>query len=264
MVDVPIVYRNNGPWGAGKGAPLTSEEGDQNLAALVTALNELNLQSPVEIAAINVSDNQMTIVMEDYTVFGPFTLPVASFAMRGAWTPDTLYARNDLFTATVDGVGGLYMANRAFTSPSGAFNPNSGDMQGPFQSLLVPYQTLFDIGFFYPAQPGYGIGDEYTEDVEQPMFNLLSARAFHFLENAPGSLAKLDVGPASLLELRVLKNDTDIGVISFASGETDGTITLTTTDFAAGDMLRVYRPEVIDDTAYNLTVTLVGVIGAAP
>jgi hypothetical protein len=253
-----IIYRTAGSWGAGEGANLQPAELDQNFHELAQAVENIEQLSPIEIAAINVVDNQMTIVLEDYTVFGPFTLPVPSLTVTGPWEPETAYERYELFTAD----DGLYMVVQPHTSSVEPFNPNDGNEQGPFVRLLVPYQTMFDIGFFYPAQPGYGIGDEYTEDIEQPMFSLLASRAFYLPEDLPLSIAKLTSGPSVAMTMRILKNGTDIGTLQFGVGETTGTFTFAAdVSFAAGDILDVYRPIEIDDTAYNLRVTLVAHLG---
>lgn len=263
MVDMPaITYRTAGDWGPGKGARLTNPEIDNNFYQLALAIVN-NAGTPgLGIAHIDVTDNIMTIVMEDYSIQGPFPLPTASFRFRGAWQPNTDYIANDLFTSNDIGNEGLYFVNRAHTSTPIPFNPADGNEQGPYASFLVPYQTLFDIGFFYPAQPGYGIGDEYTEDVEQPMFGLLATKDFYLPVGLPDSLAKLDVGPAAPLSFKIMLNGVQVGLLEFGTTETDGTFSLAgDTQIVAGDLLQFYRPEVIDDTAYNLYVTIVAKLG---
>lgn len=258
-----IVYRTDGPWGTGKGANLTKEELDNNWWELVQEFANIVLQAPTNILNITVTDGQMTILMEDYSTFGPFTLPVANLTNRGTWANGTLFNRNDLFTvAEGDDEDGLYFVNKAHTAEA-PFNPAAGDEQGPFAVKLIGYQTTFDIGFFYPAQPGYGIGDEYTADIEQPMFGMIAARPFYLPQDLPGALAKLDVAPTSALEFRILQNGVDIGTLNFSATDPDGTFFFPAPiEFVAGDLLQFYRPEVIDDTAYNLYVTLTARYGS--
>lgn len=266
MVDMPLItYRTTGVWGPGKGARLTNPEIDFNFYSLALAIVNNAGVPGVGIAHISVVDNQMTIIMEDYSTFGPFTLPTATFRFRGAWQPNTDYLANDLFYSEDFDNEGLYFVNLPHTSTPEPFNPADGNEQGPYASFMVPFQSLFDIGFFYPAHPGYGIGgDEYSLDVEQPMFALLATRDFYLPINLSGSLAKLDIGPAAPLEFRILKDGTDIGTLNFGTSETDGEFTFAAdVNFTAGEMLRIYRPAVLDDLAYNLTVTLVGKIGVA-
>lgn len=82
-----------------KGSNLTPAEVDGNFTDLdgrVTALEE-NPPEPNEISNILVVGTQMTIVLEDSTEFGPFTLPQANFRPSvvaaidpdtdGSWTP---------------------------------------------------------------------------------------------------------------------------------------------------------------------------------
>ncbi|WSH59835.1 hypothetical protein U8P68_10940 [Rhizobium ruizarguesonis] len=72
-----ITYRTSGAWGAGKGSNLTPAEVDDNFYDLDGRVTELedNPPSPNQIADITQSGNQITIVMDDASTFGPFTLP---------------------------------------------------------------------------------------------------------------------------------------------------------------------------------------------
>lgn len=78
---MPIVYRNNGDWGAGKGSNLTSVEVDENFWDHEQRLVELetNPPEPVQISNIELVGTQLTIYMEDETEYGPFTVPQANF-----------------------------------------------------------------------------------------------------------------------------------------------------------------------------------------
>ncbi|RWO90942.1 hypothetical protein [Mesorhizobium sp.] len=64
-----------------KGSNLTATEVDDNFHDLDDRMTELedNPPEPVNISNITVVGTQMTIYLEDATVFGPFTLPQANF-----------------------------------------------------------------------------------------------------------------------------------------------------------------------------------------
>ncbi|HEY1412396.1 MAG TPA: hypothetical protein VGF36_09650 [Rhodopila sp.] len=111
----PLVFRTLGAWGAGKGANLLAGEVDSNFWALAQAIFDLQNDPAVPngIATITVSGTQMTIVLHDGTVLGPYTLPVLTFRWRDEWTPSTPYAVLDVFKVTNVGI---YMVQIAHTS----------------------------------------------------------------------------------------------------------------------------------------------------
>lgn len=72
-----VIYRTAGAWGAGKGSNLDADEVDENFYGLdqrVVAIEE-NPPEPNQIANITQTGDTITIVMEDASTFGPFTLP---------------------------------------------------------------------------------------------------------------------------------------------------------------------------------------------
>lgn len=72
-----ITFRTAGAWGPGKGSNLTPAEVDENFHDLDGRVSEIeeNPPSPNQIADITQAGDQITIVMEDASTFGPFTLP---------------------------------------------------------------------------------------------------------------------------------------------------------------------------------------------
>jgi len=78
---VTIVYKNNGAWGTGKGSPLTSLEADGNTWDHEERIEELetNPTLPTSIANITVVGSQMSVVLTDATVLGPYTIPRVPF-----------------------------------------------------------------------------------------------------------------------------------------------------------------------------------------
>lgn len=92
-----ITYRTAGAWGAGKGGNLDAAEIDANFYELAQAIVALDAgPQPAEIDTITVTGNQMTITLSDLTVFGPYTLPRATFTWRDDWTATTAYYANDI------------------------------------------------------------------------------------------------------------------------------------------------------------------------
>lgn len=112
-----ITYRNAGAWGAGKGARLTSTEVDLNFWDISgrLLLVETNPPDANGIASISVLSGQMRVTMDDATIFGPFTLPIASFRVRDEWLPSTSYIVNDLVSYETLG---LYLVIKTHTSPT--------------------------------------------------------------------------------------------------------------------------------------------------
>ncbi|MGR9317278.1 hypothetical protein ACU8LZ_12605 [Rhizobium leguminosarum] len=72
-----LIFRTAGAWGAGKGSNLTPAEVDENFHDLDCRVTDLEDNPPTanQIADITQDGNQITIVMDDASTFGPFTLP---------------------------------------------------------------------------------------------------------------------------------------------------------------------------------------------
>lgn len=135
-----ITYRSAGPWGAGKGADLDASEIDHNFYSIFQSIGSLidNPPTPNNIASIEiVNSNQLVITLDDYTTFGPFDLPVATFQDRGEWAPTTNYAYADIFTKS----NSLYMVVQDHTSAA-SFNASDGNMAGPYYRLLFSASAL--------------------------------------------------------------------------------------------------------------------------
>jgi hypothetical protein len=135
-----ITYRSAGAWGAGKGADLDAVEIDNNFYSIVQSIEGIlnNPPTPNNISSIDVvNNNQLLITLDDYTTFGPFDLPVATFQDRGAWAPTTNYAYADIFTH----LNSLYLVLQPHTS-SASFNASDGNMAGPYYRLLFSAADL--------------------------------------------------------------------------------------------------------------------------
>ena len=253
---VALKYRTDDPaqWGAGLGRDLQPQEIDQNFYDIETRLEavETNPALPNEIASITVSGNQMSITMDDHTVFGPYTLPEAALRFTDAFQPNHDYKRYDLLIAN----DGLYLVLHDFTSgPTFVFG---ADAEGPWYRFVMPFPTSYDIGFFFPGQPGYGI----TAGAAMFVFRATARTPFYLPADATDSEAGLAVAPAADLSFPIYKGLTPIGSLDFAAGSTTGAFTLATaTQFNAGDMLRVLRPAAYDAAARDLSVVFAAVKG---
>ena len=133
---VSITYVGNGDWGLGKGGPLSQAEFDGNLYEIAQAITDLQGGGgPAEIDQITVSGSQMTVVLTDARVLGPYTLPRAVFSWRGDWAPATQYFGNDI--VRVDGVG-IYLVGYDHTSEA-SFDPLyilTGEGGGAYQLMF--------------------------------------------------------------------------------------------------------------------------------
>jgi hypothetical protein len=243
-------------WGAGKGARLVAAEVDDNFWTVDQAVKTLTESptQPKQIQAISVAGNQMTITLSDgVTTFGPFTLPTAAFNVTGAYQGSHPYARFDLLTAN----DGMYLVLQPHTSLS-VFNPADGNVNGPYYYLIFPFPTNYDVGFFFPGQPGFGIADGAA------MFTLrTSARTpFYLPAGLTGSSAGLLTAPDDDLSFPICQGAAQIGAINFASGDTVGTFDFAEdVQFIAQDALRVLRPATLDAAAFDLSVLFAGTKG---
>jgi len=251
-----IIFRTTdlGQWGTGKGANLAPVEVDQNFWNVSQAIQQIELLEPNNIAMITVSGNTMTITMDDATVY-TFTLPTATFKFTGPWLPTFQYRANDLFTAD----NSLYFVNRDHISDTD-FNPNAGDVQGPFASMVMPFPTTFSVGFSFPGSPGFGI--EANEYEAQAMWSYRADRAFYLPIGLTGSVGGLYIQAAADMVFPIMRNDEPLGEINIAAGTVAVTFNFAAVEqFMPGDVLRVLRPTDLDGTAKDLTVTFQGTLG---
>lgn len=122
-------------WGSGKGSNLTPAEVDVNFWDVIQRL--LTLEALPDAAAyidhFEISGTQLYVHMSDSTVFGPYTLPVATFQSKGEWTSSTPYVVLDTFTIN----GGLYVVIFAHTSAA-TFDAGANDGAGhDYYALMI-------------------------------------------------------------------------------------------------------------------------------
>jgi hypothetical protein len=266
-----IIFVGNGAWGTGKGARLAVSEADGNIFQLLSRIVALEDTPPTpnNIASFEVVGATFTVVMQDATEFGPFQLPISSFAPRGEYVAATVYEALDL--VTVSGRG-LYLVNRDHTAPA-TFNPDLLVGGNPAYYLLIPEVSVHDITVFVPDYPGLGLA------VDDWMYSYIAARPFYLEQDLPGSLAFFEGVPDANISYPIYyaaAGTVDyvlIGAINFTAANRVGTFTMNAgQQFAAGDRLLVglnvsdaTEPAVIvDPTAKDLSFVVKGTRGFAP
>jgi hypothetical protein len=149
-----ITYRTSGAWGAGKGGNLTPAEVDTNFHSLVGLIGDVaDGLVPSEIEDITLVGSQLTFVMSDARVFGPYTLPRAAFRFVGAWNASAAYLGNDLVT-TADG---LFLVLQAHTSAA-TFDPDR----------VIGGEPVYQLVFREPRSQVYSVGTaELTPALDQ-------------------------------------------------------------------------------------------------
>lgn len=252
-------YRNDGPWGLGKGSPLTTEEGDANMWEIEQRLAALESGSadadPVGISNIEVVGTQMMIYLTNGDSYGPFTLPTAMLRFRGEAVNGLAVIKNDLLKVRGRGLF-LVLQNHSVVLP---FDPDRVTVPGGeamYSKVFGEDTYIYDIGWFYPGKPGQGIA------TGQNMLEHTVARAITIPIDWGKSVAKLDISAASNMVLPVKKNGTQFGVITIAAGTKVGVFswqgTPPTAPFpiAEKDTVQIGRPVAVDATATGLTVTI--------
>lgn len=127
-----VTYRTSGTWGPGKGSNLTPAEVDENFWQLVQDV-ATKAATGAGIANFYVTGDQMTVVLTDHTLLGPYTLPTAKIVFVGAWSPATIYYVNDILTAN----GSTYIVLLNHTS-AGSFSPSANNGHGSdYYGLLL-------------------------------------------------------------------------------------------------------------------------------
>lgn len=245
---IMLLFRTVGEWGAGIARNLTPAEVDENFYTLQRYVNFLhdNPTQPTQIDSISVSGDQMTFNMDDGSTFGPFTLPSSAFVFTGDFQAIHGYSTFDLL---IGSDGGLYMVLQSHTSAA-TFSAGAANSSGPYYQLLLPAQTLYDIGFFFPGTPGTGI------TAGNAMFTFRFTRNVYLPADCTGSYVGVGAAPTADVLLAVYKNSIHIGDITIAASSLTGTFAFPThTQFTAGDRLRVLRPASLDATAYDLSLT---------
>jgi len=139
-----FTYRTVGAWGAGKGSNLTPAEVDANFYQAEERITDLesNPATPVGIAEIVVTGNNMTIILTNAQEFGPFVLPVATIQWLGEWEAGTSYPAASLFTVSTGADAGLYMVVLDGYEAPTDFDPDAFTTGGEYLVKLYALPTV--------------------------------------------------------------------------------------------------------------------------
>lgn len=240
--------------GSGTGGNLTPQQADLNFWELYSRLKDLEDNPPeaIHISGMTVVGSQWQVNMSDGTHFGPFSLPIAIFELKGDWQNEFHYYELNL--VTVPGLG-LFLVRLEHDTPASpaVFDPNATDTDGHalYLKIFGTDSYIYDFGWFYPGRPGNGI------EVGAAMAAHVLVRAVVLPSGLAGSKASLLTAPASALSFGLVKGTTAIGSINFAAGATVGTFTFTAdVACAIDDTIRLIRPATVDTAARELSVTL--------
>jgi hypothetical protein len=254
---MPLIYRNAGAWGPGKGARLTSLEADGNVHALDSRVRNLEDNPPeaIGIDHFSVSGNALTIVLSNGSTHGPFTLPSASWRWAGEWQPLTLYYTLDLVAQG----GSIYLVQHNHTSDA-TFAADAEDIEGfRYARLLTSPDQPYDVGMFHasviPGDGGLLLQHVATRSFVLPV-GFDDSTAFLLTPVETDSIA-----------LPIHKNGELIGHIEFNPGEgivgaDEGQLGIfvaitpvAEVQFHRTDRLTVFAPDVADGSAADLSIT---------
>lgn len=94
----------------------------------------------------------------------------------------------------------------------------------------------------------------------QIILRFLPTRAFSFEVNVPGSQASAGTGATATSTFLIRKNGTQVGTVTFAAGNTVGTVAVPTqTSFTPGDVLTIVAPGTVDSTLADVSFTISGI-----
>lgn len=115
--------------------------------------------------------------------------------------------------------------------------------QAKFIPLSLPN---YDLSFFFQS----------TVDPQEILTRFPVNRAITIPTNLGTSAQMVSrTAPAASISLSFRKNDVEFGTVTFASGQTTGSATVTSTAFAAGDILSVVAPSGADNVISDIGIT---------
>ncbi len=108
-----IVFRTDGPWGAGKGTNLAPAEVDGNFYDVDQRVTffEDNPPMPIEPISITITGYNFYMGLSNGETLGPVTMTMPVPEWRGEWTPLTPYNDLDFFTGTDGGFGAVMQSH---------------------------------------------------------------------------------------------------------------------------------------------------------
>lgn len=213
-----VIYRTAGAWGAGKGANLTPAEVDGNFydhEGRIATL-EGTPPTPNNIANITVSGSQFTVIMDDASTFGPFTIPTARWNWTGDWADATTYGVNDFFSDA--DTGSIYVVIKGHTSAA-PFDAAATSGGSPVYELVIDASAL----------GGAGGGGTFTSVISS------SASTYTVDADDAGALILLDYSSGTGPTVYVPDDSTsfDLAVGTSISFVQEGTETVTIDELGA-------------------------------
>jgi hypothetical protein len=125
-------FRNPGPWGPGATEDLDAIDVDNNFWQSIQDITAKAAQG-VGIANMVVTGSQLTVVLTDHTLLGPYQLPIVQFIFKGEWIPNYAYLGGSIVTHG----GSTYFIPVNHTSEA-TFDPGANDGHGQnFYELLL-------------------------------------------------------------------------------------------------------------------------------
>jgi Carbohydrate-binding module family 5/12 len=119
-----MTFRTSGPWGTGSASNLTPAQVDQNFWQIIQDIAAKAVPG-VGISEFLIEGDQMSVVLSDHSVLGPYQLPTAQLTFQGEWIPNNAYLANDIITHG----GATYMVLMDHTSEA-TFDPGATDGLG--------------------------------------------------------------------------------------------------------------------------------------
>lgn len=264
-----VVYRTAGAWGPGLGADLTAAQVDMNFWVLYSLIVSLQTAEPITIDSITLTGNQLFITMTDHYVFGPYTIPTATWNFTGPYAAGTSYAVNDVFTTE----SALWLVIYPNTAPE-TFSPYANDGSGhnyyaqllgsPFGTGTAGQVLMWQNGSpagFEPTNLTRNIAGYFEGAIggSELLLQYLVPEAMTLPSGLPESLAYSGVLPTGSPVFNIYQNAALIG-----------TVTITPTDvvwyfptpvsFAPADIFSLVGPASPDATMQNVSFTFVATL----
>jgi hypothetical protein len=253
-------------WGTGKGAVANADEVDRNFWSLHQRVASVEATPPeavsVQDVVLDETGAALRVLLSDGSIKGPFPLPVADFGFRGDWENGAIYFRNDIFSFPDAGQFLVLIQHQAPAAPA-VFNPLATDGSGNRlyrQIAGVPPVLGYDVAFAF-------LGEIPAEGRQLSSFLVPSERDFRLPAGLSRSHAHLGTATSvTPVVIPIMKNHDQVGSITFTPdasldghGGQFGTLSFdSNVDFHPLDRLILREPGETDETAADLTATLVG------
>jgi hypothetical protein len=199
------VYAGSGPWGPGKGSPLSKAEFDGNNYGFENRITDLetNPPQPNDIVGITLTGSFLSMTQRDGTVLGPvpFSPPMARW--RSEWAATTAYVAFDFVTVTGNGLYGVLQDHTSALT----FDANATDIDGNllyrkvigFSGTSANIEDLLDVAITSAADKDMLVYDSGTTNwvnktKAQVLANLLGSTSGVLKANGSGTVSAASAG----------------------------------------------------------------------